>query len=217
MSGREHVTRDQTAPSDVDLPTSRPHALSGNQARTASRPRAGRCERHLRCCTHRGRRPTTRPTELRGRFTTERLRCQLVVKHLSLGFEREADVYELLWRHFGRPPAVRLLGREIAGGATYLYLEDAQPSALWPWSDTQRAGAVVGLRSPPRSLGTIDSGACDRCARCARRVWPTIVAESRRPAASGRCVAAHSPAAARGRDHGHPRRHAPGQRHPARR
>ena len=142
MSGREHVTRDQTAPSDVDLPTSRPHALSGNQARTASRPRAGRCERHLRCCTHRGRRPTTRPTELRGRFTTERLRCQLVVKHLSLGFEREADVYELLWRHFGRPPAVRLLGREIAGGATYLYLEDAQPSALWPWSDTQRAGAV---------------------------------------------------------------------------
>jgi aminoglycoside phosphotransferase (APT) family kinase protein len=67
---------------------------------------------------------------------------QLVVKYLPLGFEREADVYALLWQHLDRPPAVRLLGREIVGGATYLYLEHAQSSSSWPWADTQRAGAV---------------------------------------------------------------------------
>ncbi len=67
---------------------------------------------------------------------------QLVVKHVACGFEREGDVYELLWRYLEHPPAVRLLGREIAAGATYLYLEDAEPSASWPWSDTQRTGAV---------------------------------------------------------------------------
>jgi hypothetical protein len=68
--------------------------------------------------------------------------AQLVIKHLPVGFEREADVYELLWRHVDRPPAVRLLGREIVAGATYLYLEEAQPLASWPWADAQRAGAV---------------------------------------------------------------------------
>ena len=67
---------------------------------------------------------------------------QLVVKHLRRGFEREADVYDLLWRHIDGPPAVRLLGREVAAGATYLYLEDVQPHASWPWADSQRAGAV---------------------------------------------------------------------------
>jgi aminoglycoside phosphotransferase (APT) family kinase protein len=67
---------------------------------------------------------------------------QLVIKHLPAGFEREADVYDLLWRHFDRPPAVRLLGRENAAGTTYLYLEHVQSSTSWPWADTQRAGAV---------------------------------------------------------------------------
>jgi aminoglycoside phosphotransferase (APT) family kinase protein len=67
---------------------------------------------------------------------------QLVIKHLPAGFEREADVYEILWRHLDRPPAVRLLGREVAAGATYMYLEDVQPLASWPWADAQRAGAV---------------------------------------------------------------------------
>lgn len=67
---------------------------------------------------------------------------QLVVKHLPRGFEREADVYELLWRHVDRPPAVRLLGRDIAAGATYLYLENAEPSIAWPWSNLRHAGAV---------------------------------------------------------------------------
>ena len=50
---------------------------------------------------------------------------QLVIKQLPAGFEREADVYELLWRHLDCPPAVRLLGREIDAKTTYLYLEDA--------------------------------------------------------------------------------------------
>ncbi len=67
---------------------------------------------------------------------------QLVVKCLPLGFEREADVYDVLWRHLDRPPAVRLLGCERVAGATYLYMEDAQPSASWPWTDTRHAAAV---------------------------------------------------------------------------
>jgi hypothetical protein len=67
---------------------------------------------------------------------------QLVVKCLPHGFEREADVYDMLWRHLPRPPAVRPLGRERVAGATYLYLEDAQPSVRWPWKDTRHAGAV---------------------------------------------------------------------------
>jgi hypothetical protein len=80
---------------------------------------------------------------------------QLVVKHLPAGFEREADVYDLLWRHLDRPPAVRLLGREIAAGATYLYLEDAQSSAPWPWADTQRAGAVCRALARLHDDGTL--------------------------------------------------------------
>jgi aminoglycoside phosphotransferase (APT) family kinase protein len=67
---------------------------------------------------------------------------RFVVKQLPAGLEREAEVYELLWRHFDRPPAVRLLGWEAAPQGTYLYLEEAQPSAAWPWADTRRAGAV---------------------------------------------------------------------------
>ena len=72
----------------------------------------------------------------------DRVPAQLVVKCLPLGFEREADVYDVLWRHLAPPPAVRLLGRDRAAGETYLYMEDAQPSAGWPWMDTQHAGAV---------------------------------------------------------------------------
>jgi aminoglycoside phosphotransferase (APT) family kinase protein len=67
---------------------------------------------------------------------------QFVIKELPDGFEREADVYEVLWRHLVSPPAVRMLGREIAARATYLYLEEAQASHSWPWTDTQSAGAV---------------------------------------------------------------------------
>ncbi len=80
---------------------------------------------------------------------------QLVVKQLPAGFEREADVYELLWRHFDSPPAVRLFGREIAPQGTYLYLEDAEASATWPWADTQRSGAVCRALARLHDEGTL--------------------------------------------------------------
>jgi aminoglycoside phosphotransferase (APT) family kinase protein len=67
---------------------------------------------------------------------------ELVVKQLPPGFEREADVYEVLWRYLDSPPIVRMLGREVAEQTTYLYLEKAQTSVSWPWTDTQFAGAV---------------------------------------------------------------------------
>ena len=67
---------------------------------------------------------------------------EFVIKELPAGFEREADVYDVLWRHLESPPAVRLFGREIAARATYLYLEEAQASHSWPWAETQSAGAV---------------------------------------------------------------------------
>lgn len=43
---------------------------------------------------------------------------QLVIKELAAGFEREADVYEALWRHLSRPPAVQMFGREISARHT---------------------------------------------------------------------------------------------------
>lgn len=67
---------------------------------------------------------------------------QLVVKKLAAPERREADVYRLLWRHLDPAPAVRMLGREQVSGETYLYLEDAQSSLSWPWSDTALAAAV---------------------------------------------------------------------------
>lgn len=68
--------------------------------------------------------------------------ARLVIKQLRPGFEREADVYQLLWDHLDRPPAVRVLGRDICGEATYLYLEDARPVCSWPWTETATSGAV---------------------------------------------------------------------------
>lgn len=67
---------------------------------------------------------------------------ELIVKQLPTGLEREADVYELLWRHLDSPPAVQLLGREAAGGATYLYLEQARAASAWPWTNTALAASV---------------------------------------------------------------------------
>jgi hypothetical protein len=67
---------------------------------------------------------------------------QLVIKQLAAGLEREADVYEVLWRHLNRPPAVRMIGREPCDRSTLLYLEHVQPSVTWPWSDIRHAGAV---------------------------------------------------------------------------
>jgi hypothetical protein len=56
----------------------------------------------------------------------------LVVKQLSGPFAREADVYEALWNHLERPPAVQMFGRDVCGDATYLYLEHAPSFLAWP-------------------------------------------------------------------------------------
>jgi aminoglycoside phosphotransferase (APT) family kinase protein len=66
----------------------------------------------------------------------------IVVKQLSGEFAREADVYEVLWQHLDRPPAVRVFGRDVSGNATYLYLEHATGLAPWPWSDVALAARV---------------------------------------------------------------------------
>lgn len=70
--------------------------------------------------------------------------AHLVIKQLRAGLEREAAVYEWLWRHMDRPPTVRVLGRESVGRDTYLYLEHAEAPSNWPWSDTAAAAAVCG-------------------------------------------------------------------------
>jgi aminoglycoside phosphotransferase (APT) family kinase protein len=67
---------------------------------------------------------------------------EVVVKQLSGEFAREADVYEVLWQHLDPPPAVQMFGREVSGGATYLYLEHAASLSAWPWSDTELAARV---------------------------------------------------------------------------
>ena len=67
---------------------------------------------------------------------------QLVLKQLTAGATREAAVYDALWRHVERPPAVRVLGRDVSSDGMHLYLEEAQPWLPWPWSDVRRAAAV---------------------------------------------------------------------------
>jgi aminoglycoside phosphotransferase (APT) family kinase protein len=66
----------------------------------------------------------------------------LVVKELQSGFEREAGIYEVLWRHLEPPPAVRVLGSDVTAHATYLYMEDAESISSWPWWDTALAAVV---------------------------------------------------------------------------
>jgi aminoglycoside phosphotransferase len=66
----------------------------------------------------------------------------LVVKQLPVGGEREADVYDALWRQCGRPPAARVLGVDVTAEGTYLYLENVHSSGSWPWAETSMAGAV---------------------------------------------------------------------------
>ena len=66
----------------------------------------------------------------------------LVVKQLSRRFAREGDVYEALWSHLERPPAVQMFGRDVCGDATYLYLEHAVSFSPWPWSDTALSACV---------------------------------------------------------------------------
>lgn len=114
----------------------------------------------------------------------------LVIKQLPAGFEREADVYELLWRYLERPPAVRMLGREVSDRNTYLYLEEAQSSAPWPWADTACAGAVCrelarlhDSRTLPREMFAWNYEA--ELARSAQ--WTLDIARDVRDAAGQRC------------------------------
>jgi aminoglycoside phosphotransferase (APT) family kinase protein len=82
---------------------------------------------------------------VRARITGEHatgLPCDIVVKQLQGDFAREADVYEVLWRHLEHPPAVQCFGREVSAGATYLYLEHATALSPWPWADTRLAARV---------------------------------------------------------------------------
>jgi len=84
----------------------------------------------------------------RARITAARDRSaiprELVVKQLPGPFAREADIYEALWNHLDRPPAVQMFGRDVSGDATYLYLEHAAAFSPWPWSDAALAARVCG-------------------------------------------------------------------------
>ena len=51
-------------------------------------------------------------------------------------------MYEALWSHLERPPAVQMFGRDVCGDATYLYLEHAASFSPWPWSDTALSAFV---------------------------------------------------------------------------
>ena len=66
----------------------------------------------------------------------------LVVKRLSGDLAREAEIYQALWRHLDRPPAVQMLGRDVSGDSTFLFLEHATSSSPWPWRDTAFAASV---------------------------------------------------------------------------
>jgi hypothetical protein len=66
----------------------------------------------------------------------------VVVKQLSGAFAREGDVYEALWSHLERPPAVQMFGRDVCGESTFLYLEHAASFSPWPWSDTALSASV---------------------------------------------------------------------------
>jgi aminoglycoside phosphotransferase (APT) family kinase protein len=90
---------------------------------------------------------------------------ELVVKQLSGAFAREADVYEALWNHLDHPPAVQMFGRDVAGDATYLYLEHAASFSPWPWSDTALAARVcrelAHLHDAPRLSSQAFSWNCE--------------------------------------------------------
>lgn len=67
---------------------------------------------------------------------------RMMIKVLRPGFEREAHIYDWVWRHLDKPPAVRTLGTHATGGGTYLFLEEVQPESPWPWVETAAAAAV---------------------------------------------------------------------------
>ncbi len=68
--------------------------------------------------------------------------ADVVIKHLPPECAREADVYQALWQHLERPPAVQVFGQDTAGDATCMYLEHATPVSSWPWADSALAARV---------------------------------------------------------------------------
>ena len=77
------------------------------------------------------------------------LPAEVVVKHLPPESAREADVYQALWQHLERPPAVQVFGQATSGDATYIYLEHAASLSSWPWADSALAARVC------RALGRL--------------------------------------------------------------
>jgi hypothetical protein len=115
---------------------------------------------------------------------------RLVVKQVPAGCDREAAVYELLWRHLDVPPAVRLIGHEALAHATFLYLEEAQPYTSWPWSDPECAGAVCRALARFHDCETLprDTFAWDYESELARSAHATLeFAREARDASGQRC------------------------------
>lgn len=51
-------------------------------------------------------------------------------------------MYEALWSHLERPPAVQMFGQDVCGESTFLYLEHAAAFSPWPWSDSALSASV---------------------------------------------------------------------------
>jgi aminoglycoside phosphotransferase (APT) family kinase protein len=104
-------------------------------------------------------------TVARARISTRRqgdpIPSRLVVKRLPVGGEREAEVYDLLWRHVHRPPTARIFGRDVVSDRTYLYLEDVRASVAWPWSNTAVASLVCRELARLHEMATLPRGPFD--------------------------------------------------------
>ena len=79
---------------------------------------------------------------LRAARAYARVPRRLVVKELRGRAGREADVYASLWKHLAHPPAARLFGSSAEGETRYLFLEDVEGPADWPWRDNAVSAAV---------------------------------------------------------------------------
>jgi hypothetical protein len=158
------------------------------------------------------------------------LPADVVVKHLPSGFAREADVYQALWQHLERRPAVQVFGRDTSGDTTSIYLEHATPLSSWPWADSALAARVCRAlarlhdnRDLPRETFAwnyeeqLTRSAGDTLALLRRPGMPQASGCGTESATCGaRARAATHPAtAAVGGHHGDPWRCASRKRHPA--
>jgi hypothetical protein len=112
---------------------------------------------------------------------------RLIVKQLPAGGEREAPIYEALWRHLRRPPTARVLGMDVVENRTYLYLEDVEGADSWPWSDTQLTSAVCRelARFHDTAMPPHDSFRWDYESELARSAALTLAAAERARVSSG--------------------------------